>query len=336
MRTTLQLGFDRVPTPASYGGPGWRARQAAHATEVRAGQLWHHCGANSEVAPLREVLLAWPGTELSFDGAPDDQLMHRHIDLAGIRRQATAIAELYRACGVLVHLYTTPVQPPSNFVFMRDLFFMTPEGAVLGRMASQQRSGEERFAAEALARMGVPILLSPRGHALFEGADALWLDSRTVLVGVGHRTNGAGFEQLAALLRTMAVETIGVTLSHEVQHLLGAMVLLDVDLAAVRQGPEAAELTKILEHRGFRCIVFDSDDEMNARRGMNFVTLAPKSVVMPSGCPRVRARLEQTGVTCRELDVSEYIAAGGALGCLTGVVRRDSSALTQTEESEEA
>jgi N-dimethylarginine dimethylaminohydrolase len=326
MDTTSRPGFEVVSKSSSYGGPNWRSRSATHDAEVRAGRIWRACGVNSEVAPIREVLLAWPGQELCFDGPPDEQLMLRRVDLPTIRRQATAIAELYRSCGVVVHLHTAPSEPPPNFIFARDLFFMTPEGAVLGRMASQQRGGEERFAALALASLGVPILMSPRTDALFEGADALWLDSRTVLVGVGNRTNAAGLSQVSALLQTMGVTTLSVELSHEVQHLLGALALLDVDLAAVRRGPEAAQLLRLLEPRGYRCIVFESDDEMNARRGMNFVTLAPRRVAMPSGCPRLRARLEQAGVACSELDVSEYISAGGGLGCLTAILSRDVNA----------
>ncbi|HVY29590.1 MAG TPA: arginine deiminase family protein [Polyangiaceae bacterium] len=276
------------------------------------------------MATLREVLLAWPGDELSFTGDPDQQLMLRAIDLGKIRQQASALAEIYRASGVVVHFHSASVRPPPNFIFMRDLFFMTPEGAVLGRMASEQRSGEERHAAEALAKLGVPLLMTPRADARLEGADALWLDSKTVLVGIGNRTNAAGHAQLAILLRSLGVETVTVTLSRDVQHLLGAVVLLDRDLAAVRRGSEGPEISSILEARGYRCVVFDDDDEMNERRAMNIVTLAPRRIVMPAGCPRARSRFEQAGVSCIECDVSEYIGAGGALGCLTGILRRDS------------
>jgi len=43
-------------------------------------------------------------------------------------------------------------------MFVSDLMFMTPEGAVLARPASTVRAGEERWVARRLAELGVPIL----------------------------------------------------------------------------------------------------------------------------------------------------------------------------------
>jgi N-dimethylarginine dimethylaminohydrolase len=44
---------------------------------------------------------------------------------------------------------------------------------------------------------------------------------------------------------------------------------------------------------------------------------------MPARCPRTRAIYEAHGIECFEVDVSEYIKAAGALGCLTGILRRE-------------
>ena len=38
---------------------------------------------------------------------------------------------------------------------LRDNVLMTPEGAIVGRQAMECRRGEERYAAEALAELGV-------------------------------------------------------------------------------------------------------------------------------------------------------------------------------------
>ena len=48
-------------------------------------------------------------------------------------------------------------------MFVADLMFMTPEGAILGRPASTVRAGEERLVARRLAELGVPILRVVRG-----------------------------------------------------------------------------------------------------------------------------------------------------------------------------
>ena len=48
------------------------------------------------------------------------------------------------------------IQSP-NLMFVADLMFMTPEGAILGRPASTVRTGEERFVARRLAELGIAI-----------------------------------------------------------------------------------------------------------------------------------------------------------------------------------
>jgi N-dimethylarginine dimethylaminohydrolase len=304
--------------PSTLRGPGWRPRARAHADEL--GGVWASFRVASAVAPLRAVLLGAPGEELRRIDDPAAWLMLEAPDLATLQAQAAGLAAAYAAEGVEVHWHRPPSSAPPNHIFAADLFFLTPEGAILARMAAEQRAGEERLVAQALAALGVPILLTPRGEATFEGADAAWLDSRTVVLGVGQRTNGAAVTQIRPILASMGVEVRVATLSAGVQHLLGAVNLVDADLAFVR----ATQLTPSLREafRGVRLVELPDDDEVLGRRAMNFVTLGPRAVLMPSGCPRTRATLEAHGVRVVEADVSAYVQAGGAMGCATGILRR--------------
>jgi N-dimethylarginine dimethylaminohydrolase len=212
-----------------------------------------------------------------------------------------------------------------NLVFARDLLFMTPEGAVLARMAAQQRAGEERYAARAIAALGIPILATPTGHATFEGADALWLRQDLVVVGVGRRTNPAGFEVVRRVLEDQHVDSVAVPLSPNVQHLLGSVNLVRSDLAVVRE--PSSELVLLLDRLRIARMDLD-DDPVTARevvegRANNFVTLGPGVVLMPAGNPASRARMEAEGVTVVERAVSQYLCAAGGIGCATGILRRD-------------
>src|SRR4029453_3070076 len=98
-----------------------------------------------------------------------------------------------------------PQPPPYNGVFVRDQYFMTPEGAVVARMASQPRAGEERSTTLALANYGVPILRTVGAAACFEGSDALWLRPDSVVIGVGNRTCTDGAAQVSESLRRLGV-----------------------------------------------------------------------------------------------------------------------------------
>jgi N-dimethylarginine dimethylaminohydrolase len=311
-----------INAPATFGGPGWYPRGASHAEDLHGGVIWHSCGVDSEVKPLREVLLAWPGDGLDFSGPADEQLMLAKPDLVAIRNQARKIAEFYEEQGVTVHWARLPGNVPPNFIFQRDLFFMTPEGCILARPASPQRAAEARLAAMALASLGVPILGMPRRTMLFEGADALWLDASTVAIGVGFRTNSSGFEYVSGVLADMNIRTRAVRLPQGIQHLLGLVNLIDHDLAMIRKSHAGADVLGMLEEHGIRIISASATEEVEQRRAMNFVALRPRCVVMPSDSPETRSQLEAAGVLVFSLDVREYIKAAGALGCLTGILAR--------------
>lgn len=309
--------------PSTLGGAGWRPRASSHADEVSGGRIWSRCGYRSEVDRLRAVMLAWPPDSVGLVGSPRDHLMTAPVDRPAMRAQAGAIAEAFHRSGVDVHLARPGRDAPPNVVFMRDLFFMTPEGAVVARTASAQRAGEERHAAEALALAGFPILCTVSGLATFEGADALWIAHDTVLVGVGFRTNRAGAGIVRSVLAAQRVTAIQVELGPGVQHLLGAVVFLDRDLAALHPRGATDALRSILRDHGVRPLELDPDPELDDRKAMNLVALGPRRVLMPAGNPRVRARFEAEGVSVEELEVGEYVKAAGGLGCLTGILRRD-------------
>ncbi len=307
---------------ASYGGAGWRERSASHLDDVRGGRLWRRCGFGSETERLREVLISWPGDTLARIDDPSAELMLERVELDAIRAQTEGLRALYESLGVEVHLSRPEQAPPPNFLFMRDLFFMTGEGAVVARPAAPQRAGEARFAAEALARIGVPIVATVRGRGLFEGADALWVDTKTVLVGVGRRTNDAALRQISSILADVGVETEAIPLPQGVQHLLGVVNFVAEDLAVVRASKAPGELHTFLEGRGIEALLLAPSHEVDRLGAMNFVTIAAHAIVMPADCPETRAIYRNHGIECHEVDVSEYLKAAGGPGCLTGILRR--------------
>ncbi len=308
--------------PASYGGSGWHQRERSHREDVESGIVWHRCGTRSEVSTLLEVMLVQPTREMFSEGEPNDFLFLDWPNFEILYEQAMAIADLYQAHGVTIRwVKSNPALLP-NFLFQRDLFFMTPEGAVLARPASEQRAGEVRFSGKALSELGVPILATPRRKELFEGADALWLDENCVMIGVGVRTNKAGASFVSQLLREMGVAAITVDLPSGIQHLLGIVNLADRNLAAVRRDKATDELLGILRNARIEVIFCDPSDEVVERLGMNFVALGPRRIVMPSRCPCLRQQFADSGVLVHEIDISEYCKAAGGLGCLTGIIRR--------------
>jgi N-dimethylarginine dimethylaminohydrolase len=285
---------------------------------------WGDWGVSSEIGRLHAVLLRRPGPEL--DAVTDFDAMQMRADLsaARVREQHDALADAYRAARVVVHYVERGRIDKPNAMFVRDLMLMTPEGAIVTRPASTVRAGEERLVAEALAQLGVPILMSVHGSGTFEGADVIWVDERLCFLAEGLRTNEEGADQVERMLREIGVaEVVRVGLPHGAMHLDGLLAIIDRDLAVVWPRRTPFKAVETLRKRGFRLIEVDDEREAQGCLPMNFVALAPGEVLMPAGGTTMRDKYEAAGVRCHLVDISECIKAGGGIHCMTGFLKRD-------------
>lgn len=305
---------------AAYGGDGWDPRTASLQKDI--GNLWASCGADSEWAPLSAVLLHRPQEELSASATPDAVQMMARLDPLQAAAAHDALAAAYRSLGVQVH-HVDPDPPVApNQMFVADLMFMTPGGAIVARPASVVRAGEERWVARRLAQIGIPILRTVGGRGTFEGADAMWIDPRTVILGRGLRTNAEGVGQVSQTLGEMGIDTILVDLPYGTMHLMGMLRLVDHDLALAWPERLAVAAVEALEARGCRVRFIPDESEAAVGFALNFVTLGPREILMPAGNPITQAFYESLGIICHPVAIAELIKAAGAVGCLTGVLRR--------------
>jgi arginine deiminase len=309
--------------PAAFGGPGWVPREASMREDL--GTIWAACGVSCEWTSLRDVLLHRPGDELAAED-PNAALMLERPAPDRVRAQHDALAAAYRAEGVTVHYVDPWEPPPPNQVFVADTMLATPEGVIVGRPASHVRAREVRWVARRLAELGVPILRTVAGTGTFEGADALWLNPGSVLLGRSRRTNEAGAAQVAATLRELGADVVQVDVDRQAMHLMGAVRFLDGERAVVWPGRVTPETTRALRDHGYQ--VLEGPDPEEALRGaaLNFVTLAPGRIVMPARNPVTERFFEAAGVDCVTVEVDELAKAAGAIGCSTGILRRDSPA----------
>ncbi len=314
---------EAAPSPgaAAYGGAAWSPREAEHREEI--GALWAPCGLANEFAPLRRVLLAPPGPALAAAAeAPDAAQLLAPLDLGRAREEHAALAEAYRAEGIEV-LEMAPSETHANAIFCADLLAMTPEGAILARPASTVRAGEEVAVAAALAAARIPILATLTGTAVFEGADLMWLDAETALLGRGLRTNDAAVDQIERVLDAVDATLTVVDLPVATMHLMGMLRIFDANLAIAWPGRTPHRAVELLRDLGLRvALVPEGIDPREIGTGLNAVTLAPRRILMPAECPAMRAFYEGLGVAVVETPMEELRKAAGAVGCLTGVLAR--------------
>ena len=149
----------------------------------------------------------------------------------------------------------------------------------------------------------------------------IWLDQETLLVGRGFRTNAAGIQELSELLLPLRVQVVPVELPYwngpqDVLHLMSLISLLDEDLAVVYLRSLPVPLFELLTARGIQLI--DVAEEEYPTLGCNVLAISPRNVIMVSGNPITRSRLESAGCKVSEFDGTEICFPGaGGPTCLT-------------------
>lgn len=173
-------------------GERWFPSEQPFSNEIK--ELWGNWYCDSEVGKLRAVLMHRPGKEIEGITSENfhDFRFRAPINPERARKQHDDLANVYRTHGVEVHYIEGQRTDRPNAMFMRDLMFMTPEGAIVCRPAIPARRGEEKAVAKTLASLGVPIIKTINGDGYFEGASAMWINRETVIIGTGSRTNESG------------------------------------------------------------------------------------------------------------------------------------------------
>ena len=306
---------------AAYGGDKWSQRHATHHQEL--GEIWGGCGIDSEWRNLKSVLLHCPGEELNAaQDDPESVQMLGPVDVARAREEHDAMVEVYRSENIEVHFVEPDLPCQPNLMFCADLFVMTPQGAILARPASTVRAAEERWVARKLAALGIPILKTLTGNATFEGADLMWIDEKTAMIGRGLRTNDEAIRQIETLMGELGIELITVDSPFGIMHFMSLLRIIDHDLAICWPRRTPHRTVRVLQERGYDVRFPPFTDDQQSARGINFVTLGPRRILMVDGLPKIQGHYEEIGIECLTTPTDELTRAAGNIGCLTGVLQR--------------
>ncbi len=214
-------------------------------------------------------------------------------------------------------------------IYVHDPVIITNKGAILCNMGKEKRRAEPQAAGEFLIKLGIPILGSISGEGTLEGGDVVWIDKRTLAVGLGYRTNEEGIRQLKELIRDIVDDFIVVPLPHwkgpgDVLHLMSLISPVDHDLAVVYSRLLPVPFREWLLRRGIQLLdVPDSEFETMA---CNILAVSSRKCIMISGNPQTKQMLEDKGIEIWEYE-GEEISQKGAGGptCLTRPLLRESS-----------
>jgi N-dimethylarginine dimethylaminohydrolase len=280
------------------------------------------------VDPLRRVLVRRP--DAAF-GAADPEVWHytAPVNLEVAQQEHDALTDILRELGCEVLYHDAALPERADAVYTHDPVIVTDRGAIVLRMGKELRRGEEAAIAQTLESFAVPILAAIEGDGTAEGGDLVWLDRHTLAVGRGYRTNAEGVRQLAAILRSIDVETIEVPLPHgdgpvSCLHLMSLISMLDHDLAVVYIPLLPVPFVELLDERGVRMVEVPAEEYPTM--GPNVLALAPRKCLALEGNPVTKRRLEEVGcevLTYRGEELS-FKAEGGPT-CLTRPILRSST-----------
>ncbi len=166
--------------------------------------------------------------------------------------------------------------------------------AILARPASTVRAGEERWVVRTLGNLGIPVLKVFTGTATFEGADFMWVDPRTAVLGRGLRTNQTAIDQITSLLSEMGISTLAFDLSYGCMHFMGMLRSVDRNLAFVWPRRTPHGLVMILQEKGYQVLPLPDPDEAIANMSFNFVVMG-KKIMLPAKTPEARPIMSPWG-----------------------------------------
>jgi dimethylargininase len=280
-------------------------------------------GAESMVAPLREVLVKHPGP--AFGRAFEDPahgFLHP-VDLEEARRQHDGLTQILIGLGVIVHELGAETESP-DLVYTFDPALVANRGAIVLRPGKATRLGEETQLEKWLAERGIPIAGRIEAPATAEGGDTFWLEPGVFCVGRSLRTNRAGADQLANLVDG-DVHVFDLPYhrgADELVHLLSVISPVAERMAVVFLPLLPAGLYDHLRELEFDLIAVPEEELPTL--GCNILAVRPGVVVVAEGNPVVRGELERRGCEVHTFTATEIgINGGGGPTCLTRPILRD-------------
>jgi dimethylargininase len=280
-------------------------------------------GAESMVAPLREVLVKRPGT--AFGRAFEDPahgFLHP-VDLDAARRQHDELIAIVSGLGVVVHELGAETGSP-DLVYTFDPAVVGDRGAVVLRPGKATRLGEETELEKWFVGHEIPVVGRIEAPGTAEGGDTFWLEPGVFCIGRSLRTNRAGADQLASLVGGV-VHVFDLPYHRgpeDLVHLLSVISPVAGRMAVVFMPLLPAGLFDLLRELEFDLIPVPEEELPTL--GCNILAVRPGVLIMAGGNPATKRALEDRGCQVHTFRATEIgINGGGGPTCLTRPILRD-------------
>ena len=246
----------------------------------------------------------------------------QHVpDFPAAQAQHDALCGLLKEAGAEVVCLPPGDSLTLDAVYTHDASLPTDHGLILMNPGKRNRVAEAQAHAKFCVQLGIPILGEIRVPGNSEAGDMVWLDSRTLLIGCGYRTNQAGISQMRELLGPKGVEVLSAPLPYGAGpaaclHLMSLMSMLDEQTVLVDLPWLAVETVELLKSRGLRLIEIEYAERDSL--ACNVLALGRKRVIALSENAATNQTLRGAGFDVRTFAGSELCINGsGGPTCLT-------------------
>lgn len=277
------------------------------------------------VGALQRVLVCSPRTAGWNRPEPlarwRDLGFHHAPDFATAQAQHEALCRELQAAGAEVTELPPAEHLSLDAVYAHDASLATDFGLITMRPGKANRISEAAHQGAFCQRLGIPTFGEIVAPGTTESGDIVWLDSKTLLIGHGYRTNAAGIAQMRALLAPNGVEVLSAPLPYgpgpsACLHLMSLISLLDARTALVDLSWLAVETVELLRARGFRWVEIDPAERDTL--ACNVLALGERRLLAIEENSRTNERLRHAGFDVRTFPGSELCINGsGGPTCLT-------------------
>jgi N-dimethylarginine dimethylaminohydrolase len=246
---------------------------------------------------------------------------HHSPDFAEAQSQHEALCRELQSAGAEIVELPAASDLSIDAVYAHDSSLSTDHGLIVMRPGKTNRVAEGLHHSSFCVSLEIPTLGVVTSPATTEAGDIVWLDSKTLLIGHGHRTNAAGIHQIRTLLAPRGIDVLSAPLPYgpgpsECLHLMSLISLLDERTALVDLPWLAVETVELLKSRGFQFIEIDSSERDTL--ACNVLALGNNRLLAIEENRKTNARLRQAGFDLRTFPGSELCINGsGGPTCLT-------------------
>ena len=249
---------------------------------------------------------------MNYLGKPDFEISLKDYD---------SFKSILHNNGIEIHCLPSDDITSLDSIYTHDPCLVSNSGVILCSMGKDLRRKEPGMISNYFESLGIPIIGRISSPGKLEGGDIVWIDNRTVAVGVGYRSNFEGIMQLKQILSDDIDEIIPVHLPHwtgpaDCLHLMSNVSPIDENLFLVYSKLLPVSFREYLLSRKIKLI--EVPDEEYESMGCNVLAIAPRKVIMIEGNNITKKILEDEGVeifTYPGLEISNKGAGGPT--CLT-------------------